>query len=160
MNNGISCAPLIVLGAVFMVVETQAQGTFLNLNFESANASVLGTNQSGGVVSAKDALPGWTVYIGGVQTSRVIYNDIPLGSVGVGLIGPNSFLMPSPAIQGSYTAFLNADEFAFNGQFGGESAAIGQTGQIPQNAQTLIFWASPANSLQAAFDGQMLPLIQ
>jgi hypothetical protein len=158
MKTKMPCAFLVVLCAVVLVVQTRAQGTFVNLNFESANSSVLGTNQFGGVVSATQALPGWTVYVGGVQTSRVYYNEVPLGSVGVGLVGPGS----GPAIQGSYTAFLNADEFPFNAQFGvgGASAAIGQTGQIPQSAQTLIFWASPANSLQAAFDGQMLPLIQ
>ncbi len=153
MKIRIACATLINIGFVFPIAQSRAQGAFVNLNFESANASVLGTNGSGRVVSATQALPGWTVYIGGLQSSQVFYNDPSLGAASVGLVGPNS----GPILQGSYTAVLNADEFTFTGA---NSAAIGQTGQIPQNAQTLIFWSSPANSLQAAFDGQMLPLIQ
>ncbi len=153
MKIGIACGIIINIVSVFPIVKAQAQGTFVNLNFESANASVLGTNGIGRAVRATQALPGWMVYIGGVQAGLVGYNDPSLGSASVGLVGPNS----GPILQGSYTAILNADEFTFTGA---NSAAIGQTGQIPQNAQTLIFWASPGNSLQAVFDGQMLPLIQ
>ena len=77
---------------------------------------------------------------------------VSLGGAGVCLAGPNG-----GAIQGNYSAMLI-------GQFVpptiGNNATIAQTGEIPLNAQTLIFWASPGNSLQAAFDGQMLPLMQ
>ncbi len=153
MKIRIACAPLLFLGAVFLVAQARAQGTFGNLNFESANSSVLPTNLFGTVVSAAQALPGWTVYIGGVQWNQVPYNASTLGGAVVGLVGPNS----GPILQGSYTAVLNADSFTITGA---KSAAIGQIGQIPQSAQALIFWASPANSLQASFDGQMLPLMQ
>ena len=153
MNSGIACATLINLVFVFTIVQSQAQGTFVNLHFESANASELGTNQIGRGVSTTQALPGWTVYIGGVQAGLVWYNDPSLSAASVGLVGPNV----GPILQGNYTASLNADEFAL---IGGKSAAIAQSGQVPQNAQTLIFWSNPGNSLQAAFDGQMLPLIQ
>ena len=130
----------------FRSAQSRGQGTFVNLNFEAAN--VPANTPDGAVLTVNQALPGWTILSG----AGVGYNFVSLGGAYVSLFGP-SF----GAIQGNYSASLVG---GFLPQGPNPSASIGQTGQIPQNAQTLIFWASPGNSLQAAFDGQMLPLIQ
>jgi hypothetical protein len=141
---------LLVLGALVgapIAVPSRGQGTFANLNFEAAN--IPANTPDGVVVTVTQALPGWTVLSGG----GVGYNFETLGGAYVSLFGPSY-----GAIQGNYSASLVGQFFPEQPPY--LSAAIGQTGQIPQDAQTLIFWASPGNSLQAAFDGQMLPLIQ
>jgi hypothetical protein len=139
---------ILVVFIQFLSHSAHAQG-FINLNFESANVSGFST----GSVPAANAFPGWTAYIAGVQQSSVIYDTIPLDNAAVTLQGTNSdSLMP---IQGDFTAWLfGSSSFASQQQ----SAGLGQTGQIPVNAESLIFWGY-AGSTDVSFDNQTLSLL-
>ncbi|HEY5504184.1 MAG TPA: hypothetical protein VIK28_03430 [Sedimentisphaerales bacterium] len=128
-----------------LVQNGQAQG-FINLNFESADVSSFST----GFVPATNAFPGWTAYVGGNQVGGVVYNTRPLDAAEVTLQGTNSDSLTP--IQGQFTAILfGASIFAPQ-----ESAAIGQTGQIPLNALSLTFWGY---SSDVSFAGQALSLV-
>ena len=136
--------PLVAAFAcAFIAASSRGQGTFVNLDFEAATVP-----PNEGFISAAQALPGWTAYLNGVQYDAVEYNNVSPPSVS--LYGPGS----GSVLQGSYTAGIATGPNPLQ-----QPTALAQTGQIPQNAQTLIFWSSPGNSLQAAFDGQMMPLI-
>ena len=118
--------------------------SFTNLNFESANL----TGYSPGSVPAADAVPGWTVYVGGTAQTTVKYN-ISYGSFGIGLdildAGSGTTIR-----QGSYQVFLQ-------GGHGSSLANLGQTGTIPVSAQSLFFWAGPLTEAPS-FDGHTLSL--
>src|SRR5437879_4086489 len=77
------------------------QGTFVNLDFESANIPP-GT-PPGTVVAVSDALPGWTCYIGTNQVTAIHYDDISLGAAAITIHDRNSF---EPILQGNYTVLL------------------------------------------------------
>ena len=126
-----------------------AQGTFENLNFESATivpdpSSVYYPN----AVDAADALPGWTVVAGGIPSGDILYNTIFLSEASTSLQGPSSV---EPILQGNYSVILY-------GSTGGTpaSAAIGQTGQIPAGTQSLLFYGAGIVNLQVSFGGQNL----
>jgi hypothetical protein len=124
-----------------------AQGTFQNLNFESANVSAYGAGPA--AVPTTMALPGWSSYTYGSPSSSIIYNTVSLGAAEVSLQGPGSH---EHIIQGSYTVILQGSIGSTPG-----SAAIGQTGMIPEATQSLIFWGY-AGLDDVSFDGQILPL--
>ena len=120
---------------------------FINLNFEAANVSAYGAGPAS--VPATDAIPGWTTYVNGFQTSQVFFNDIALSSADVSLHGTNSFEKP---LQGNYSVELipgSFDSFTTN-------AAIGQTGQIPVLAQSLSFFGNDLTGWKITFAGQIL----
>ena len=130
---------------------TYGQGTFVNLDFESVipplnpdfNFSVPITN----------ALPGWTGYINGTPRDRVVYNGFSLGGPSISVVDSLSpYFQP---IQGSYSVYLKSTS-----DTGGKSAAIGQIGQIPSGAQSLLFLIADNTYLGASFAGHSIPLIQ
>jgi hypothetical protein len=111
-----------------------AQGTFQNLDFEQANPVVVqGSPYYPYEVTAASALPYWTVTIGGVQQTQVLFDTISTGSPDVDLIGPGTHFGYSP-IDGDYSVVLQ-------GTF--SAAAISQTGLIPSGTQSLLFDAQP-----------------
>jgi len=121
----------------------QAQG-FINLDFEKA--------RNPGSFYASNAIPSWTAYINGVAQTYISYNSVSLGAAAVNLEGTNSGYAQ---IQGNYLIFLQ-------GGFGNEgTAGIGQTGTIPVNALSLIFWGGDSyiyggDGMVITFDGQQL----
>lgn len=133
---------------------TQAQGTFRNLDFESAQVS----GYAPGFIPITNALPGWTGYIVynealEFEYDQVIYNSVSLGAAAITLQGPGSSL---PILRGSYTVFLQP-------QFGRgfPVPAIAQSGTIPASAQSLRFYALggavyPPTFL--TFAGQQIPV--
>ena len=133
---------------------TQAQGTFRNLSFESANVS----GYAPGFIPITNALPGWIGYIVynealEFQFDEVIYNSVSLGAAAITLQGPGSQL---PILQGSYSVFLQP-------QFGSGFSvpAIAQAGTIPASAQSIRFYALggavyPLTFL--TFAGQQIPV--
>lgn len=127
--------------------------SFVNLNFESA---VINSNGAPAFnVVANSAIPGWTAYVGGNAQNYIIYNTINLDNAGVSIQGANTAIPSLQPIQGNYSIFLQgASPFAQQ-----QSAAIGQTGQIPLTALSLIFWGSLSSS-DVSFDGQDLSLTQ
>jgi len=142
--------------SVFTVSEHLAysQG-FVNLNFENP---ILPLGPSGGFVSAANAIPGWTAYLGGGEQSSVGYNIISIGGSVISLNDTNatgSSLAPLP-IQGNYSVFLYGSPF---GPY--LAAAVGQTGQIPVSAQSLVFWAalSSPGGFQVTFNAQTVNIV-
>jgi len=99
--------------------ELFAQGTFQNLDFESANIPP-GT-PSGAIVPTSAALPGWNV---GAQT--LYYDDASLGGPLISIDDAKNI----PPLQGNYSMLL----------FGGYNgpSAISQTGLVPANAQSIL----------------------
>ena len=123
-----------------------SQGTFVNLDFESPVLPLIGDGFS--QVPITNALPGWTGYINGNAVDRVLYNNISLGGSSVSLLDS---LSPFPAlvpIQGNYSVYLAA------------GAGIGQTGQIPNGAASLVFLSKPFSAFNVSFGGQLISMLQ
>ena len=128
-----------------------SQGTFQNLDFE--DATIVPDTSSfyyPYVVYASDAIPGWTAYVGGSQVSEILYNDEFLSGGAVSIIGTS---YSRPSIQGNYSIILGG--FNYPGFL--RTAGIGQTGQVPGNALSLIFWGN-IGANDVSFDGQTLSL--
>jgi hypothetical protein len=118
---------LLCVAPISICVSACAQGTFVNLNFESANLPILFPGQYGGQVPVTNALPGWQAFLGTDLQSTVWYNEATIGSAAVWVVGPN-FEFWSP-IEGNFTVLLTAG--------GGNSASISQTGFIPSATKSL-----------------------
>lgn len=101
-----------------------------------------------------NALPGWSGYIGGEEVDRIVYNTRALDSATISIhdSGSDSF----QPLLGDYSVFLQGPSFAA----APASAAISQSGQIPQDAKSLRFLASPTSSLEVMFAGQSIPLVE
>lgn len=151
--------PIFLVFCVGSITNIHAQG-FANLNFES---TVIVHDPSGGYTGssfASQAIPGWTAYISGVPQTDIIYNDVPLSAPWVTLQGTNNIL-GLPAIQGKYFVMLWG-EFnpnpPGNPAFETNSAAIGQTAQIPLSALSLTFWGA-MGGMQVTFNGQPIDFL-
>jgi hypothetical protein len=119
--------PLTAVAILAWPCASPGQGTFQNLNFESGNPGAIIFSAS---VPTSSALPGWTAEINGVSQTDVGYNYFPPGPegpAGVSLIGPDGAW---PPLDGSYSVLLTG---------GNGSASISQTGQMPNQAQSLTF---------------------
>lgn len=141
----------LVLKAASIVLATftgLAQGTFQNLNFESANPIPFGNSYT---VATSNGLPAWVSYYDGEPTITIAYDTFSLGDAAVSLHDSASTL--GPPIQGNYSVFLQG-----SGAGPARSAAIGQTGQLPVGAASIRFWASPLSNMQVTIDGQLIPL--
>jgi hypothetical protein len=139
-----------IIAIILLFVEQVglSQG-FVNLNFEAANLSAYGTGPAG--VSTKDAIPHWTAYIEGQPLTDIVYNTVALDDSAVSIHGTNSSSVTP--IQGKYSILLQGGtQYSYS-----TNSAIGQTGQIPVNALSLVFWGyiSPSG---VTFDGQTLSL--
>jgi hypothetical protein len=129
---------------------SHAQGTFQNLNFEAANVPDVPPRQGGDRVSVSNGVPAWTVYLGGVQQGLMFHNDISIGAAEVAIYGPQWF--PSQILEGNYTVSLQPSTAGPP-----TTAAIGQTGRIPQTAQSVIFYGDGGCAL--TFGGQPISLV-
>ncbi len=125
-----------------------SQGTFVNLGFENPVLPLTPVNSE---VPITNGLPGWVGYIAGDQVDHVLYNTVSIGAAAISLQGPGSL---APVLEGNYSAILQCS-------FGGlNSAAIGQTGQIPLDAQSLVFFEQNFGSLNVTFAGQPISLVR
>ena len=144
---------LVVLLITSYVGHTQS---FINLNFE--DATIVSDPSSGPFhVFANTAILGWTAYISGVAQTDIIYNAVPLSDPAVTLQGTGSGY---PPIEGAYFAMLWG-QFNPSGNSNASetnSAAIGQTGQIPFSAKSLTFWGT-IGGMQATFNGLPIDFI-
>jgi len=152
---------LLILILTFATLSAKAQGTFQNLNFESAGVPA-GTAQ-GSLVPVSEAFPGWNAYFTSssatVPAPQVSYDFVSLGGAAISLVDTGSVT----PIQGNYSAFLfgGANSPEVGGQDGQlYSATISQTGTIPTGTETLLmdarsFGASPV----VAIDGQPINMI-
>jgi len=139
--------------SVFLSHYATAQGTFRNLGFEEANLPYLPPGQSGGRVAASNALPGWTIY-GGYTYPDVLYNSEALDSASVSILSTNySGVLPGLA-SGTYYVHLRNDWLNIN------RSAIGQTGQIPASAVTLLLDAAYIFPPAVHFGGVYIPMVE
>jgi hypothetical protein len=142
------------LGALLAAGGAAGQGTFQNLDFEQANVPDVPAGQVGSNVSVIDGVPGWTVYLGGIQQSSMFHNNMSLGAAEVAIDGPQWH--SSQILEGSYTVSLQHSTAG-----PATMPAIGQTGQIPQTAESLAFYGgrSVAGAYIVSFAGQTIPVV-
>ena len=129
-----------------------SQGTFRNLDFESAMVPV---NPNGVFeLPIANALPAWTAYIGGSPVDLVLYDTRNLDAAGISLQDSTSPVFQP--LQGNYSVFLQGSSiFAPTA-----SAAIGQIGRIAPGTRSVILYATPGSSLQVTFGSHLIPLVQ
>jgi hypothetical protein len=135
----------IVLGLLALGLDAQGQA-FLNLNFESANVSAYGIGPAD--IPVANGVPGWTAYIDGSSQPDVIYNDASLGGAAVELQSSNN-PQAYPLVQGKYFVIL------IGGYRNEGTVGIGQTGTVPLNARSLVFWGFD-DSMIITFNSQPL----
>jgi hypothetical protein len=144
---------LIGLGCYCMVASAEGQGTFLNLDFESANVS--GYPPSSGGVPISAALPGWSAYFGSNQTTVVSYDAISIGGAVISIVDRNVSIPSFGPIKGNYSAYL----------FGGgdlvlSSATISQTAFVPNGTQSLLMDAKVSGaSFVVTLGGQEISMV-
>jgi hypothetical protein len=141
---------------LLVLQKVYSQG-FVNLNFESP---ILPFSPEFQTISANSALPGWSAYYissGATNLTTVVaYNAVSAGGAVVGLCDTNINNPSLLPLQGSYSVLLQGSGFGTP-----TAASIGQTGQIPINALSLLFYQSlTVYGLQASFNGHVIPLIQ
>jgi len=128
-----------VLAKLFlMVLPALGQGTFQNLDFESATIQ---QTQTPGDVSATSALPGWTVYYGTNQQATVWYNQAALGSTHVDLLGTNGVPAGFKSIEGEFSVLLQGGVSGSGPNLFATAASIKQMGVVPLGSRSIIFKA-------------------
>jgi len=130
---------LIILAFTFAALSASAQGTFQNLNFESASLSPVPAGQVGGEVPLSSALPGWSASIGGVTVTQVFQNNLTLGQASIDILGPDWNTSNPGIIDGDYSVFLQSGASPQNGL--PANASLWQNGTVPANAISLQFSA-------------------
>ena len=120
--------------------------SFINLNFESAR--IVPTENGWPQIETTNALPGWTVLIGGSQITTITYNAQAVGGTWVSIDATNGL-----QISGRDSVFLQGGFYPFTAP----TAAISQTGLIPISAVSLLFQAQPGpGDLEVSFGSQVL----
>jgi len=121
------------LATILATASIHAQGTFQNLDFESAGIPV-GYPPGSDNVPISAALPGWNGLYGNIPTSQVWYDGISTGGAVISVIDAQA---PAFApLQSTYSAFL------FGGPYMSPtlvSAGISQIGVVPAGTQSLFF---------------------
>ncbi|HUD49180.1 MAG TPA: PEP-CTERM sorting domain-containing protein [Candidatus Baltobacteraceae bacterium] len=140
-------------------VQTFAQGTFENLNFEQASpVPVVGSPYYPYAVTTASAVPFWTVYYGNTPQSQILYNTMSLGAPEVDLFGPNNGVGDPGVIDGNYSVGLKS---GFGPGFVPQSVSLWQNGTMPANAESLEFDAANfggGTPLSVSFAGDNLTL--
>src|ERR1035438_4571999 len=148
MNKSLIVTLSVVALAFVSPEQSQSQGTFQNLNFESARIILDPSSPYYPyAVNATNALPGWTVS-GSVTGPDVFYDDVSLGAPAISIHDANDPFGLTP-IQGRYSVYI---------QGSGSDTGIAQTGQIPFGIQSLTFW-SQFTRVDVTFNGQTIPYV-
>jgi len=124
--------------ALLFAPRCHSQGTFQNLDFESANLSLVPSGQFGTFQPISNALPFWTAYLGTNQITQILHNNFFLGTATVSILGPEWTF--TRLIDGAYTVIL---EPGVSGQ-DVVDVSIAQTGLIPLGAQSIRFKSDPS----------------
>ena len=142
---------IIGIHLLFLSVQSIFSQGFVNLDFELANLTSIPAGQFGGYVSSTNAIPNWTAFIDGNQTTQVLQNNLTVGAPSIEILGPDWNL--GGIIQSNYTVVLTAG-------VGGHTVTMSQTGLIPNSASSLLFVANSGNpggfTFQVLFAGQSL----
>ena len=148
----------LIAAALFVsIIAGRGQGTFVNMDFESPVLPLiapLGTFR----VAITNALPHWAAYIDDVPQDRVVFNTIALDNAAISLHDSRSIYGPAP--QGNYSVYLQPSSPFASQQ---ASAALAQTGMVPQDARSLLLYAKPSTfpflTLQVTFAGQTISMM-
>jgi len=160
MKKGRPFAAFLVL--LLCTLSAKAQGTFQNLNFESANVAASGVQAYGTFVPIGSALPGWTAYLGTVQVTQVGYNSPANSTASITLLGPNwtssnaATYLGAGIIDGNYSVDLQTGENPLNPSPAQINASIAQNGVVPAAAESLQFKAFETTPLTVTFNGNAL----
>ncbi len=133
-----------------------AQGTFQNLNFESATIVPVTIGQQT-YAQFGPAFPSWIGYYGSSLATVVLYNNRNLGSSSINIFDGNyvdpidpSFFHPIS----NFTAVLQSGNANFD-----VDVALAQTGTVPAGTASLRFLAqNPGRTLFVSMGGQLLSL--
>jgi len=146
----------VLLAVLTVAFVANAQGTFRNLDFESANVASLPPGQ-GELVNLADGLPGWSADVTNAQ-GMIYHNGISLAGASIVIEGPG--FDPMSILAGSFTAYV-VGEFGRPNPTG--TASIWQTGQIPATAKSLFFLAAPtiiSPPFQVTVGGVVIPVTE
>jgi hypothetical protein len=146
MKKNTIIASLVVMMLHSSTFDSVAQGSFRNLNFESAN--VPSGTQAGSFVPVGVAFPGWTAFetsssTGSNSFSQVYYDLVSTGGQGVSVNDSNVPFAPGYGpISGKFSAYL------YSGNQGNVlfSVGISQTGLVPLGTESLQFQVGFATS--------------
>ena len=149
------------LALLLSTVGALPQGTFQNLDFESA--SIPSGTQPGSSVPISSALPGWSGsysrYSGTFQATSVLYDAMSLGGTGITytvisfIDTLNTGYQP---LQGSYSPFLLGGTVP-NGSLA--SSTISQTGLVPNGTTSLIMDVYAQYGFTASLGGQTVNMV-
>jgi hypothetical protein len=148
--------PHITLSLVVVILccEIASGQGFVNLGFENTTLTPVFINSFSGFYDTNATVPGWTwTPLGNAsgvdQGTTVSLNSIALDAPAVTLHGTND-PYGYQAIRGKYSILLQGGSpFVPSTSY----ASIGQTGQIPSTAESIIYWGG---ALQVTFNGQPL----
>lgn len=141
MKIGIVKIVVVTSLVLFGCQQGYSQGTFQNLNFESPIQPL-----NPGLVPIANAAPGWTDYVNGNTIGLVFFRDIPIEfSPWIAVV--DSLTPVYQPIRGNYSVLLR-------------NAAIGQSGQMPNDSVSLLFLREAVSSFQVSFGGHSIPLVQ
>ncbi|HEY3856118.1 MAG TPA: hypothetical protein VGO67_17140 [Verrucomicrobiae bacterium] len=134
-----------------------AQGTFQNLNFESAN--IPSSTAIDDFLPASEAIPNWTAYFTSTTTTvpatQVAYDGISGGGGVISIVDSKAY--PLDDTQGNYAVIL------FGGPLIGQtpySASISQSGTIPSGTESLFMDANSFGiSPVVTFSGQAISMV-
>jgi len=148
-----------VVGLVCGALSAPAQGTFQNLDFESATLVPVAANR----VQFAPAFLGWTGTVGGVQQSSALYNDYNLGTSAISILDHGwPYSSFGGVIGGNYTALLQAGVVE-NPNPTPADTTLSQTGLVPLGTESLQFKALLdlylGGSFSVTLGGQTLSLI-
>jgi hypothetical protein len=151
------CVCLLVLTAAG---HAGAQGTFQNLDFESATIVPMNPGDTADI-KAGSALPGWTVFYGKTQQASICYDCASVGGANISLLGSTWRGGAPPGLShGRYYVLLQEGACGTaqpGDQQPWETVSIAQTAQVPDSAVSLTFRASVAD-LTVTLGGTVLSL--
>jgi hypothetical protein len=108
-------------------LQAAAQGTFQNLNFESASVSGYSPGTFG--IPITSAFPGWQASSGSNPASQGWYDGISLGSPMFSITDAKTGISSFGPLDGDYSALLFAA--------GNNSVSLSQTGQVPVGTESI-----------------------
>jgi len=142
----------LALGVTLLASSVAKAAPFYNLDFELAKNFLppIPEGSYGGMegVEVTNALPGWSVYVGSTEQTRVLHNNMCLGSSCVAIIAPE---WSWGIAEGECTPLLQA---------GPEEVSIAQIGNVPASARSIRFLATPNHDkFTISIGGQQLNVV-
>jgi hypothetical protein len=135
MKTSQAAALSIILALSHLAVN--AQGTFQNLDFESAAVPNV-TSAEVVFIPTTNGVPAWSAYTGTNSEPLIMYNGVSAGSAQISVIDQHTAFFSNNVIGGNFTVTLDAGERTA----GIVPAAIAQTGLVPSAAKSISFSAA------------------